>query len=62
MREGMINLALLSGMSAIVLLSIGSLTGINMVTLLTGTWPGRIGLILLAGILVFFLGRMNHLD
>lgn len=62
MREGFINLALLSGMSAIVLFSIGSLTGINMITLLTGTWPGRIGLILLAGILVFFLGRMNHLD
>lgn len=62
MREGFINLALLLGMSVLVLLSIGKLTGMEMKSLLLEDWPGRIGLGLLGLIFVIFLSKMKQFE
>lgn len=61
-REAYVNLFLLAAMSFIVLLSVGNLTGTEMVPLLTQTWPGRIGLGLLALIFLLFQGKVNRLE
>lgn len=61
-REAYVNLFLLAAMSFIVLLSVGNLTGTEMVPLLTRTWPGRIGLGLLIFIFLLFQGKVNRLD
>lgn len=53
-REAGINLVILAGMSAVVLLSVGKLTGINMQQILFMTWPGRIGLGILVVIFIVF--------
>lgn len=61
MREGIINLVMLLSMSVVVLLAVGQLTGTDMKVLLLDTWPGRIGLGILAGVVLFFKNRMNRL-
>lgn len=61
-REAMINLALLMGMSFVVLLTVERLTGIGMRQLLTETWPGRVGLGSLLLIFVLFRGRLESGD
>ena len=53
-REATVNLVILMGMSVVVLLSVGKLTGIDMQQLLLTTWPGRIGLGLLGMIFLVF--------
>lgn len=53
-REATVNLVILFGMSVVVLLSVGKLTGINMQQMLLSTWPGRIGLGMLGGIFLVF--------
>lgn len=50
LRESAVNMALLMGMSAAVLLTVGALTGISMTKLLTGTLPGRVGICILLAI------------
>lgn len=61
-REAMINLALLAGMSLVVLLTVERLTGIGMRQLLTETWPGRAGLGSLLLIFVLFRSRLESGD
>ncbi len=61
-REAYVNLFLLAAMSFIVLLSVGNLTGTEMVPLLTQTWPGRIGLGLLIFIFLMFQGKVNRME
>ena len=62
LREALIHLALLAGMSAVVLLMVERLTGIGLGLLLTGTWPGRVGLAALVLLFVFFWSQMHSGD
>lgn len=61
-REAMINLALLGGMSAAVLLIVERLTGIDMRQLLTETWPGRLGIGILLLIFLWFWSSLENGD
>lgn len=54
LREAFINMALLLGMSAVVLLTVGSLTGVSLTKLLIGTLPGRVGICILLAIFGMF--------
>lgn len=58
LREALVNMALLLGMSAAVLAAVGSLTGIPLGDLLTRTLPGKIGIAVLAGIFGMFAGQL----
>ena len=58
LREALVNMALLLGMSAAVLAAVGSLTGISLGDLLTKTLPGKIGIAVLAGIFGMFAGQL----
>lgn len=60
-REAMINLTLLAGMSVIVLLTVEKLTGAGMRQLLN-TLPGRAGMVILLLIFAFFRSRMHNVD
>ena len=60
LREAGINMALLMGMSVVVLLAVGALTGISMINLLTGTLPGRVGICVLLAIFGMFGGQLYH--
>lgn len=62
LREAMIHLALLAGMSAVVLFMVEKLTGIGLRQLMTGTWPGRAGLAALVLIVTFFWSQMHRAD
>lgn len=59
MREAMINMALLLGLSLFVLFSVGYLVQMSVAELLTGTLPGRAGLAVLAVIAVLFTAQMR---
>lgn len=59
MREAMINMALLLGMSLMVLFSVGYLVQMSVAELLTGTLPGRAGLGVLALIAFLFTAQMR---
>lgn len=61
-REAVINLALLVGMSVVVLFTVERLTGISMRLLLTETWPGRAGLGILLLIFALFRSRLETGD
>ncbi len=54
LREALVNMALLLAMSAAVLAAVGSLTGISFGRLLADTVPGKIAVIVLAGIFGMF--------
>ena len=54
LREAFVNMALLLGMSVVVLLTVGSLTGISLTKLLIGTIPGRVGICILLAIFGMF--------
>lgn len=60
LREALINMGLLVGMSAVILMAVSSLVQIPLTQLLTGTLPGKIGLGILAVIAVLFIGQMYH--
>lgn len=60
-REALINLVILMGMSIVVLLSVGKLTGIDMRQMLFATWPGRIGLGLLVFIFYVFKRQVGRI-
>lgn len=62
LREAVIHLVLLAGMSAAVLLMVEKLTGIGLKRLMTGTWPGRVGLAALVLLFVAFWSQMHRGD
>ena len=59
LREAAVNMALLLGMSAIVLLVVGRLTEASLWTLLTETLPGRVGVCILFVIFGLFAGQLH---
>ena len=61
LREALINMALLAGLSLVVLFAVGYLVQMSVAELLTGTLPGRIGLIVLAVIAVLFISQMQKM-
>ena len=58
LREAYVNMALLLGMSMVVLLTVGSLTGVSLIKLLIGTLPGRIGICILLAIFGMLGGQL----
>ena len=60
LREAFVNMALLLGMSIVVLLTVGSLTGISLRKLLVGTMPGRAGICILLAIFGMFGSQLYH--
>lgn len=61
-REAMIHLVLLMGMSVVVLIMVERLTGVEVRRLITATWPGRAGAAALVLIFAVFRGRMHSAD
>lgn len=59
LREAVINMMLLAGLSLIVLFAVGYLVQISVLKLLTGTFPGRIGLVVMAVIGILFVSQMQ---
>lgn len=57
-REAIIHLALLMGMSAVALVMVEKLTGIGVRQLVISTWPGRAGA---AALLLIFAAFRNHM-
>ncbi len=60
LREAAVNMLLLLGMSAIVLITVGFLTEIPVITLLTKTLPGKAGVCILLVIFGLFAGQMRR--
>jgi len=60
LAEAFVNMALLLGMSLIVLFVVGYLVQVPAAELLTGTLPGRIGIGVLAGIGILFMGQVRR--
>lgn len=58
LREAAVNMALLLGMSAVILVTVGVLTGQSLETLLFQTLPGRVGTGILAVIFGLFAGQL----
>lgn len=59
LREAAVNMILLLGMSAIILSVVGFLTDISLWELMTGTLPGRVGLVILLAIFAMFAGQLH---
>lgn len=59
LREAAVNMLLLLGMSAVVLLTVGNLTDSSLWQLLTGTMPGKVGCYILLGIFGLFGGQLH---
>lgn len=59
LREALISMALLLGMSFLILTAVGRLVQLSPLQLLIGSTPGRIGLALLGVIGVLFVGQMR---
>ena len=59
LREAAVNMALLLGMSFVVLLTVGHLTEVSLWTLLAGTMPGRVGICILLVIFGLFAGQLR---
>lgn len=60
LREAFVNMALLLGMSLMILITVCFLVQMPLRQLLTGTLPGKIGLMILAVIAILFFGQMNQ--
>lgn len=60
LREAAVNMALLLGMSAVVLMTVGHLTDMSVWDLMTGTLPGRAGCCILAVIFGLFGSQMHR--
>lgn len=60
LREAFVNMALLLGMSLIILIIVCFLVQMPLIRLLTGTLPGKIGLTILAFIAILFFGQINQ--
>ncbi len=59
LREALVNMSLLLGLSMVVLLAVGAMVQTSAAELLTGTLPGRIGLGALAVIAVLYIGQVQ---
>ena len=59
LREAAVNMILLLGMSAIVLSVVGFLTEVSLWELMTGTLPGRVGLVILFAVFAAFAGQLH---
>lgn len=62
LREAAVNMILLLGMSAIVLSVVGFLTEISLWELMTGTLPGRVGLVILLAVFAAFAGQLHKVQ
>ncbi len=60
LKEAAVNMLLLLGMAALVLMTVGSLTETSMTELLLGTFPGRAGCCVLLGIFGLFAGQLHR--
>lgn len=60
LREAAVNMLLLLGMSAIVLLTVGHLTDSSLWQLLVDTLPGKVGCCILLGIFGLFAGQLHR--
>lgn len=60
LREALISMGLLLGMSFIILLAVGSLVQMSPVQLLTGTFPGKAGIVVLVVIGFLFAGQLRR--
>lgn len=60
LREAAVNMALLLGMSTVVLVTVGHLTDTSMWLLMTGTLPGRAGCCILLVIFGLFGGQLHR--
>lgn len=61
-REAVMNLTILLGMSFVVLLTVEKLTGVGMRQLLAETWPGRAGLVILFALFVWLRGSVGRAE
>lgn len=59
LREAAVNMILLLGMSAIVLSVVGFLTEFSLWELMTGTLPGRVGIVILLAVFAAFAGQLH---
>lgn len=60
LREAVISMGLLLGMSFVILLTVGSLVGMTPMQLLTDTLPGRVGMFILTVIGILFAGQLRR--
>lgn len=60
LRESLISMALLLGMSFVILAAVGSLVQMTPMQLIAGTFPGRAGLVVLLVIGVLFAGQLRR--
>lgn len=58
-REAVINMTLLLGLSLLILFAVGHLVQMPAAELLTGTMPGRAGLVVLAAIAIHFMAQIH---
>lgn len=59
LREAAVNMILLLGMSAVVLSVVGFLTEFSLWELMTGTLPGRVGIVILLAVFAAFAGQLH---
>lgn len=60
LREALISMGLLLGMSFVILMAVGNLVQITPMQLLTDTLPGRAGICILVGIGILFAGQLRR--
>lgn len=61
LREAVISMVLLLGMSFIILLAVGSLVHVSAAELLVDTWPGKGGLMVIGGVGILFLSQLRRI-
>lgn len=59
LREAAVNMILLLGMSVVVLSVVGFLTDVSLWELMTGTLPGRVGIVILLAVFAAFAGQLH---
>lgn len=60
LREATINMLLLLAMSGIVLMTVDGLIEVSIWSIVLATWPGRMALATVAGIVLMFLGQLRR--
>ncbi len=61
LREAFVNMALLLGMSLIVLFAVGNMVEMSVPHMLTATLPGRIGIVAVAVIVILYIGQVQKM-
>lgn len=59
LREAAVNMILLLGMSTVILSVVGFLTEVSLWELMTGTLPGRVGVVILLAVFAAFAGQLH---